>query len=929
MSVDTKNDYFDPPRYAVPGMPDMLAGKAPRVSFTGVTARVFPLKASMNRLQAFCDNYLNFLDDGERMKKSQSDFFRPAAPYVYFQVINYGKMATESQNLGWIAQNEILFCLPLEWYKVDQNGELVFHDWAMICPFIFVDNDMSLTTGRETYGWTKVRGWLEGVPSTWAKDPRRPRRLLNMRTEMFAGLYSGGSLEPKTLIEVTAEQPPIVSPTMLARRDTFNPIWGIPDAVRSSIELSGNLFEAFTNLPILGYKRRDLSSLSRMSARALRNLLGVVPWLPQNAGAASGAASPNLYFNQVTLKQFRDAAEPQYACYQALVNSRVTVDHYYDVGALGGPNLAVGDLSGGYRVKVHEYTEQPIVQTLGLDIDESVSGDDGAPTAILKPTMPFWLSCDLSYDTGDTVSWRGKTSSAWHNSLAQSQPEQEGGDAGPGATEDDAIGRSSIQTPKNRFNTTGGAANQEISGPFHYPNSTLRVFPLMADDAKLEKFCDDYLNKIDNVDEIDGIDGNFFEPWGSYVYMIVTTYGQEEKEGDKMWSEQNNIGGLAECDVSFCVPVKWLVKREGQSPVLRSTALLTPYMFASSSRHAISEREINGRQMLHSVIKSGDDSWLRESGPVRPRSLVTVKTLLMPALNVGQAAEMLDVIEISEKQPEEYNEDIEWSNIKAKWKPCLDQDYARKLKQRDENQGGGGRWAQMLQLFKNVSKNQAGLNFLALKQYRDTTWANRACYQSLVLLRKKITAIFNIQEMHKSKHVLIHKYPTLPIVETLGLKVKATDSEESSVVEWLEPIRPFFMHVSLKDELGVKVCGRVNSKDWDSDDDDSEDLDWSARSEIPIRVRVDLKQEEKERLKRQEEKERLKRQEKQDETVSLLENITEPKAIIECLLSETYGASDHSYHKYSSECPIYRTNQDFGDVDKEVEAINEPATKDS
>ena len=118
MATQIKKDLQ--PDYNNATSPDMLAMQSePRVSFTGVTTRCFPLKASMNTLQDFCDNYLNFPDDGREMKKSQRNYFRPAMPYVYFQMINYGKMATESENLGWIAQNEVLFCVPLEWYKVD------------------------------------------------------------------------------------------------------------------------------------------------------------------------------------------------------------------------------------------------------------------------------------------------------------------------------------------------------------------------------------------------------------------------------------------------------------------------------------------------------------------------------------------------------------------------------------------------------------------------------------------------------------------------------------------------------------------------------------------------------------------------------------------------------------------------------------------
>ena len=54
-------------------------------------------------------------------------------------------------NYGWLAQREILFNIPLEWYVV-KDGKWVFKDWASFSPFIYVDDDMSMTVGRMVYG---------------------------------------------------------------------------------------------------------------------------------------------------------------------------------------------------------------------------------------------------------------------------------------------------------------------------------------------------------------------------------------------------------------------------------------------------------------------------------------------------------------------------------------------------------------------------------------------------------------------------------------------------------------------------------------------------------------------------------------------------------------------------------------------------------
>ena len=81
-----------------------LIGAKPRIAFQDVTLRILPLRAKMDRLQQFCDNFLNFADEHHQLY-----YFQPAAPFVMLQVLNYGRMTTETQNLGWISQNELGF----------------------------------------------------------------------------------------------------------------------------------------------------------------------------------------------------------------------------------------------------------------------------------------------------------------------------------------------------------------------------------------------------------------------------------------------------------------------------------------------------------------------------------------------------------------------------------------------------------------------------------------------------------------------------------------------------------------------------------------------------------------------------------------------------------------------------------------------------
>src|SRR5208282_5203914 len=116
-------------------------------NYSDVVTQIYPLKASVERLHEFCANYLN-LDDDLPVR------FEPAAPWVLMQIVDYGRMALSSVNVGWFSQHELAFGIPVRRYEREKS-KWVFADWAMVFPFIFVDNPLSMSGGREIYGWSK------------------------------------------------------------------------------------------------------------------------------------------------------------------------------------------------------------------------------------------------------------------------------------------------------------------------------------------------------------------------------------------------------------------------------------------------------------------------------------------------------------------------------------------------------------------------------------------------------------------------------------------------------------------------------------------------------------------------------------------------------------------------------------------------------
>jgi hypothetical protein len=79
------------------------------MDFPQVGMRFYPLRANLAQLQKVCDDYLNFNHD----PKDQPPFyFKPAAPFVLMQTVNYDRF--EIEQVGWLKQHEAIFSIPLE-----------------------------------------------------------------------------------------------------------------------------------------------------------------------------------------------------------------------------------------------------------------------------------------------------------------------------------------------------------------------------------------------------------------------------------------------------------------------------------------------------------------------------------------------------------------------------------------------------------------------------------------------------------------------------------------------------------------------------------------------------------------------------------------------------------------------------------------------
>lgn len=836
-----KPDFVDPAGDASAGSLPVR----PPFLFTGVTSRVFPLKANMARLTQFCDSYVN-MDVPPDIAH-----FRPAVPFVYMMVLDYGSMSSASlqaQNVGWVAQHELAFTVPLERWRMEK-GKLVFKDWACVSPFIFVDDELSLTTGREIYGWPKVAGRVESIRPMWDQHPMAGARLFSFSTAVFPKAYAGAAESERVLLQIDADPALHFSQVPPDTGNPWAPWTALAQATRSSLSLMGSALDMTLALRARGYRtNRSKESLLAMGAKVADYLRHLGPaWVQspqtltgpkgaQELRSQTGAGCPKLAFDNITIKQFRDAQEPQRACYKALVRSAMGIERINRSGLMGDGNLLRGDNSGGFTIRVHRYSTQPIIESLGIEVTRTENADGEVPISVLKPVLPFWTDVDLFYGAGEVICSRvhrpdddGEDEDDWVDEQPGSAPSPAmvrtraatvnggpGAAAGPadasGSAAATTIGAEATAEPlskpadhqaHNDYNTALGAATQPMVGPFHFPDVTLQVYPLLADRVKLERFVEHYLNET-----MEG-SGQKFYTMGSYAYLLVQCTGEQN---GTMWSNANNIGWWAEREVSFCVPVKWYAVKPGSDePELISVAMVSPFVYSSSGRAVITDREVNGRPAVKATITSPRDVWLDESGPDKPRQYLRLQTEVFPALGYGQKAEERTLLEIDGRDVLAYNDSVGWRLVAERWGPELVDDLMVKAemcnRQVDEVLA-----AKALAL--EVLGQGAPINWLVLKQYRDASAVDKACYQALVCSARTITRIYDIREIEDRVHVRVHRCAGHPLVDTLGLKVKSVDSGASGVIENLQPLRPFWMRISSKEDLGRIVAVRANDGGW-------------------------------------------------------------------------------------------------------------------
>ena len=741
----------------------------PPFPFESVSTRLFPLRASLDTLQRFVDGYLNIIPP-------ELGRFRVPMPYVQLMILDYGKMAIEVGNYGWLAQREILFNIPLEWYVV-KDGKWVFKDWASFSPFIYVDDDMSMTVGRMVYGWPKTTAQIVPAASDWVRNPGASVKEAIVQTSVFSSLYSDQQLEMQPLIEVERQSVPGMMQLPFDPRASWTP-WGAWSTMMQTMAgLGRDTVGWMSGAGVLPMS--PATSADNYLAMARRMATMGFPFRPQ------------LSSNTLCLKQFRSSENPNEYCYQAVTNGVMRFTRLNSMGVLGEARMMAGDLTGGYRIHLHQWPSLPIVETLGLEVEHQWRGQ-ACDIATLQPVFPLWYNVNMVYEPGTNVAWRTRDA-RWHDGDGRPYPDpaKEGG-----------------RTAK-LFNTSLGASNRTIAGAFKFEETTIRVLPLLAHREKLDAFVEATFNAA--LAEGNPADGERFTLWGGFgsslahVYLTVTSIGRVSSKSD-------NIGDWAGYELSFLIPVR-RERRVGDAWELVGVGVVPAFTFVDNPTAAAANAEVLGIPTSNAAFVVPDTNWMSSDGPAREavQPLLGLEAEVLPVVGRGERSERRSILSIEAGRVAELTDVLEWRVIADEWARVLTSELARKkaLKATPEIDV-----ARSLAL--EVLGNKVPLSLYTLKQFRDVADPARACYQSLVRVRRTMSEIHDVREIERPLTVRITDYPTLPIVEMLGLVSHQVEGA-GGLTYALQPQRPFWVTGTVDEALGDRVANRGGTYGWSFD----------------------------------------------------------------------------------------------------------------
>jgi hypothetical protein len=217
------------------------------------------------------------------------------------------------QGRGALREEEVGIWIPTVAEK-RRDGDYVPDHLAIFMPYVFVDDGIALSSGREVYGFAKSQGTVSSNGSDWPPAAPLPHAPRDLELHVRGGPRTSTTLTDELLLKVTCQKP-----------SNKDPRTGLEEFLKDLRKHGGDIVDAARQLP---------------------------------PAIATAKELIDGHIRLVFLKQIRDAAHGDRAALSQLVEARGTV--------LKDPPLRWRRFSLPFTAAIEDLPSHPLISELGL-----------------------------------------------------------------------------------------------------------------------------------------------------------------------------------------------------------------------------------------------------------------------------------------------------------------------------------------------------------------------------------------------------------------------------------------------------------------------------------------------------------------------------------------------------------------------------------
>ena len=268
-------------------------------------------------------------------------------------------------------------------------------------------------------------------------------------------------------------------------------------------------------------------------------------------------------------------------------------------------------------------------------------------------------------------------------------------------------------------------------------------------------------------------------------------------------------------------------------------ATVAPFIFVDNDSSQSAGREILGWPKVSGWFTKDIDSWARH--PRNRREVLTLTTRGFDELYEGETSKARELLVIEEEPSPTFTEFppdpgnplnplvsipkamVGWSNLAFQGLDLMTRLRLRGFSP-DVDRGALARISQFMKPQENDSNGIQG-NTINLKQMRDASNPDIACYQAITNAKMEVTRFHRggmlgdlallRGDMSGGYRIRLNEFESQPIISVLGLEVEEEDTIGDEVTtSFLRPVMPFWQEMDMRYLEATNVCWRTSKLEW-------------------------------------------------------------------------------------------------------------------